>query len=100
VKAFVVFHDLLSLDTGMTGNDGEAVLPSTKRAVLLQRQVDAPSTERVCALAEKRHALSFGDATVHGFFQAFIRPAKQGLVLGQSFPAHDRGVCFSRSGSL
>jgi hypothetical protein len=69
-------YDLLSVDTGMTGNDGEAVLPSTERAVLLERQVDAPPAERVRALAEKRHALSFGDVIVHGLLQTFIRPAK------------------------
>jgi hypothetical protein len=90
VEAFAVFDDVLSLDTGMTGNDGEAVLPSTQRAVLLERQVDALSAERVCALAEKRHALSLGDVIVHGLLQTFIRPAKQRLVLGPSFPAHDR----------
>ena len=85
-----MFDDVLSLDTGMTRNDGDAVLPSTQRAVLLEHQVDALSAERVCALAEKRHALSFGDVIVHGLLQTFIRPAKQRLVLGQSFPAHDR----------
>jgi hypothetical protein len=86
----MMFHDLFSLDARMTGNDGEAVLPSTELAVLLERQVYATSAERVRAFAEKGHALILRDVILHGLFQAFIRPAEEGLVLGQSFLAHDR----------
>jgi hypothetical protein len=66
VKAFTLFHDLFSTDAGMTGNDGEAVLPSPERAVLLERQVHAAAAERVCAFAEKGHAPIFADVVFHG----------------------------------
>ena len=94
-----MFHDPFSIDTGMTGNDGEAVLASAECAVLLERQVHAAPTERVRAFAEKGHALSFGNVILHGLFQAFIRLAEQGLVLGQSFFTHDSCLSLSHSRS-
>jgi hypothetical protein len=98
LKAFMVFHDLLSSHTGMTGNDGEEVLPSTECGVFVEGQIYAAAAERVCALAQKGHTLRFGDVILHGLSQAFIRPAKKDLILSQSFLPHDRAsVCRIRA---
>jgi hypothetical protein len=90
----MVFYDRFSLDAGMTGNDGEAVVPSVNGAVLLKRQFHAAPTEPICALAEKGHPLSVADMILHKFNKALIRPAEKGLVLGQSFLTH---ACLSFS---
>lgn len=71
-----------SLDSRMTGNDGEVTLLSTDRSVFLEGQLHTALAERVRALAQEWHPLGFSHAILHGFAQDLVAVAEQHLVLG------------------
>jgi hypothetical protein len=82
VESLMLLDNPFSLDSRMTGNDGEVTLLSTDRSVFLEGQLHTALAERVRALAQEGHPLGFSHAILHGFAQDLVAVAEQHLVLG------------------